>query len=240
VRVLCVCVLCVPIFWFSSSTSHTTKAQDVFTWLGLRFHGLLYASILPLLLTMILFIGPLTLHYLDGIFLLYADWNYWRSNLQNLIWIRNHIVGPLSEEFVFRACMLPILVPSLGENWSLILSPLFFGFAHVHHLMEKQRQGIDFKQAILGTVFQMSYTTVFGLYSAFLFLRTGHLIAPFLVHMFCNHMGFQTSLRYLHCDGQLATTWWQHLLVEFWLGLFCCCQWLTRPSTPMIYIITFK
>jgi len=36
--------------------------------------------------------------------------------------------GPFTEEFVFRACMLPVLVPSLGENWSLFLCPLFFGF----------------------------------------------------------------------------------------------------------------
>jgi len=36
--------------------------------------------------------------------------------------------GPFTEEFVFRACMLPVLVPSLGENWSLLLCPLFFGF----------------------------------------------------------------------------------------------------------------
>jgi len=36
--------------------------------------------------------------------------------------------GPFTEEFVFRACMLPVLVPSLGENLSLLLCPLFFGF----------------------------------------------------------------------------------------------------------------
>jgi len=36
--------------------------------------------------------------------------------------------GPLTEEFVFRACMLPVLVPSLGEHTSVLLSPLFFGF----------------------------------------------------------------------------------------------------------------
>jgi len=39
----------------------------------------------------------------------------------------NVLQGPLTEEFVFRACMLPVLVPSLGESWSLLLCPLFFG-----------------------------------------------------------------------------------------------------------------
>lgn len=31
---------------------------------------------------------------------------------------------------------------------------------------------------------------MFGVYSAYLFAKTGHFIAPFIVHAFCNHMGF--------------------------------------------------
>lgn len=38
--------------------------------------------------------------------------------------------------------------------------------------------------------FQFSYTAVFGAYTAFLFIRTGHLIGPVLCHSFCNYMGF--------------------------------------------------
>lgn len=36
----------------------------------------------------------------------------------------------------------------------------------------------------------MCYTTIFGAYSAYLFVRTGHFVAPCVVHAFCNHMGF--------------------------------------------------
>ena len=39
-------------------------------------------------------------------------------------------------------------------------------------------------------VFQFAFTTVFGWYAALLFVRTGHLAAPFLVHAFCNSLGF--------------------------------------------------
>ena len=39
-------------------------------------------------------------------------------------------------------------------------------------------------------MFQFTYTTVFGMYSSYLFVRTGHFTAPFLVHAFCNFMGF--------------------------------------------------
>lgn len=190
IRVFTVCIIAVPFFWSFSTRSHSVKAKNVFTWLGMRCNGGIMAATLPLLLTMILFLGPLSLHYLDGIFKLYKDWNYWLLSFRNVAWIRNHIVGPLTEEFVFRACMLPVLVPTFGENWSLILCPLFFGVAHLHHMIEKIQEGVNFKTAFLQTGFQFGYTTIFGVYSAFLFLRTGHLLAPLLAHAFCNHMGF--------------------------------------------------
>ena len=48
------------------------------------------------------------------------------------------------------------------------------------------------------------YTWLFGLIAAFLFLRTGHFIAPFLTHAFCNCMGlpgisWRQSTSPLHC-----------------------------------------
>lgn len=38
-------------------------------------------------------------------------------------------------------------------------------------------------------VSQLTYTTLFGFYSAYLFARTGHLVAPYLVHAVCNQLG---------------------------------------------------
>ena len=35
--------------------------------------------------------------------------------------------APFSEEFIFRACMLPLLVPCFGTSLSVFLCPLFFG-----------------------------------------------------------------------------------------------------------------
>lgn len=42
----------------------------------------------------------------------------------------------------------------------------------------------------LFSVFQFAYTGIFGIYSAYLFARTAHFAAPFIAHVFCNHMGF--------------------------------------------------
>lgn len=62
--------------------------------------------------------------------------------------------------------------------------------AHLHHMIERLRTGMDKKTAIIISSFQFFYTSIFGIYSAYLFMRTGHFIAPFLTHSFCNHLGF--------------------------------------------------
>ena len=38
-----------------------------------------------------------------------------------------YLQAPLTEEFIFRACMLPLLVPSLGEGLAIFICPLLFG-----------------------------------------------------------------------------------------------------------------
>ena len=35
---------------------------------------------------------------------------YWRRSVRDWKWWRNHVVAPFSEEFTFRACMLPMLL----------------------------------------------------------------------------------------------------------------------------------
>ncbi|XP_031466235.1 CAAX prenyl protease 2, partial [Phasianus colchicus] len=47
--------------------------------------------------------------------------------LRDVRWLRNHVVAPLSEELVFRACMLPVLLPCAGPRYAVLACPLFFG-----------------------------------------------------------------------------------------------------------------
>uniref|UniRef100_UPI001292D184 CAAX prenyl protease 2 n=1 Tax=Lonchura striata TaxID=40157 RepID=UPI001292D184 len=122
--------------------------------LGLRLEGLLPATLLPLLLTMV-------------------DPRVWALCLGDVRWLRNQVVAPLTEELVFRACMLPMLVPCTGPGPAVLACPLFFGVAHFHHVIEQLR----FRHGSVGSIFmaaafQFSYTAVFGAYTAFLFLRT--------------------------------------------------------------------
>ncbi|XP_041035897.1 CAAX prenyl protease 2 isoform X2 [Carcharodon carcharias] len=141
--------------------------------MGVHLEGIFAAACLPLLLTMVLFFGPLIQlvmdypwDFLEGM-KMFLDPQFWAQCLADMRWMRNQVVAPLTEELVFRACMLPMLVPCTGLSRAIITCPLFFG-----------------------VVFQFSYTAVFGAYTAFIFIRTGHLIGPVLCHSFCNYMGF--------------------------------------------------
>lgn len=234
-RFVSVALVCftVPLLLLMVATkSESAQANSIFCWLGIRFWGLIPAFILPLVLTMVLFLGPLSLHYLDGVFSLYLEAKYWTNSIKNFVWLRNHIVAPLSEEFIFRACMLPLLLPSLGVTWSIMLCPLFFGVAHFHHMIEKVVQGQqEVAESFKQSLFQLAYTTVFGAYSAFLFLRTGHLMAPVIAHAFCNHMGFPSFGEVM---GYQQTT--RHkLMMLFILGLIGWMCLLYPFTTPWLY-----
>ncbi|KAM3567031.1 hypothetical protein VYU27_010818, partial [Nannochloropsis oceanica] len=114
---------------------------------------------------------------------------------------RNLVVAPLTEEIVFRACMLPLLYQASSSPSSLdspraipfvkliFLSPLFFGLAHAHHALQRVREGLPPAQALLEVALQVAYTSIFGWHAAFLFLRTGSLLPCILTHSFCNFVG---------------------------------------------------
>ncbi|CAL1284408.1 unnamed protein product [Larinioides sclopetarius] len=179
----------------------------------------------------VLFLGPMSLHYNEGLYQRFFDLKMWLYCLTNVVWLRNHVIAPFFEEFTFRACMLPILVPCFGSKNSVILCPFFFGIAHLHLLNEKLAHGAKFKAAILQSLFQFSYTTVFGAYSTYLFLRTGHVAAPVIVHAFCNHMGFPDFGQLFTIERPKQSV----LMVCFVAGLVTWMLLLKPLTEPQIY-----
>lgn len=187
-----------PVFvWVWREFTGVTTSSSFLALMGIRFEGLIPAIVLPLLLTMVLFLGPLMQlaldcpwTFMDGVRVALDPW-FWTLCLSDMRWLRNQVVAPLTEELVFRACMLPMLVPCAGPSTAILTCPLFFGVAHFHHVIEllRFRQG-TLSGIFLSAVFQFSYTAVFGAYTAFIFIRTGHLMGPVLCHSFCNYMGF--------------------------------------------------
>lgn len=187
-----------PVFvWAWKEYTGVEPGPSLLALMGIRFEGLIPAILLPLLLTMVLFLGPLIQlamdcpwGFMDGIRVAF-DPCFWALCVSDMRWLRNQVVAPLTEELVFRACMLPMLVPCASPSTAIFTCPLFFGVAHFHHVIEllRFRQG-TVSGIFLSAAFQFSYTAVFGAYTAFIFIRTGHLVGPVLCHSFCNYMGF--------------------------------------------------
>lgn len=104
----------------------------------------------------------------------------------------NNHKGPITEELIFRSLLIPLhLLTALTPTRTLFLTPLYFGIAHIHHFYEFHltHPRTPLLPALLRSLFQFTYTTLFGWYASFLFLRTGSLWAVVLVHAFCNWCG---------------------------------------------------
>ena len=70
--------------------------------IGIRRPGLEAATILPLGLTMILFLGPIAMLVTNDRFRWLIHPSYWTQCFKDWIWWRNHVVAPFTEEFAFR------------------------------------------------------------------------------------------------------------------------------------------
>lgn len=100
--------------------------------------------------------------------------------------------GPFTEEVMFRSAMVPLhLLAHTSPGRIVFLAPLYFGIAHVHHFYEFGLTHPDTPAiaALLRSLFQFGYTTIFGWYATFVYLRTGSLLSVVLIHSFCNWCG---------------------------------------------------
>ncbi|CAK8693260.1 CAAX prenyl protease 2-like [Clavelina lepadiformis] len=177
---------CVILFFSSSNSTSQCQSATFLEWIGIRFEGLIPAVFLPSFLIIILFLGPVVMLLID-----HGMKSLFSSQMSDITIWRNYFVAPLSEELVFRGCMLPLLVPAFGKFTSILLAPWFFGLAHIHHASEQYKTGsYPLSTIVASTLFQASYTTIFGILSSYIFLRTGHLISAFISHALCNMMGF--------------------------------------------------
>ncbi|KAB1223588.1 CAAX prenyl protease 2 [Morella rubra] len=199
---LLVCALILP--------GRSREASILFGVYGIRVDHIWEAIVFPVSLTSLMYAGSLVHKSV-----LLAD--SWRQNLNdgedfsfewaksvvqefldsiisvasNVLAWRNYVVAPLTEELVFRACMIPLLLCGGFKPYTVIyLCPIFFSLAHLNHLMEfysKQNYSLVKTAVVVGL--QLGYTVIFGSYASFLFIRTGHLLAPLVAHIFCNFMG---------------------------------------------------
>ncbi|GMI71011.1 ARABIDOPSIS THALIANA FARNESYLATED PROTEIN-CONVERTING ENZYME-2 [Hibiscus trionum] len=141
-----------------------------------------------------------------------------------LFW-RNLVVAPLTEELVFRACMIPLLLCGGFKAYDVIfLCPTFFSLAHLNHMAEiYSHHNYSLREASMIVGLQLGYTLVFGSYASFLFIRTGTLASPLFAHVFCNYMGL--PVLFVQRKGLVSVAFVAGTLYFAWL-LFP----LTRPD----------
>jgi prenyl protein peptidase len=146
-----------------------------------------------ILLCAILFAGPLyEAAFVKGRLGAWVRGTYFRETFASWIGWRNLVAGPVSEELVFRSLVIPLhILAHMSPTRIVFLTPLYFGIAHIHHFYEfvLTHPELPLLPAILRTLFQFAYTSLFGFFASFVYLRTGSLYAVIAAHMFCNWMG---------------------------------------------------
>lgn len=135
--------------------------------------------------------------------------------------------GPITEEITFRTSIISLhLITTHPSLRTLVfLTPLYFGIAHVHHFYEFTLNNPGrIYMGIVRSAVQFTYTTLFGWYAAWLFIRFGSLWVAVVVHSFCNLMGVP---RFYGRVGSGAT--WQSAIyytlivggsIGFYMGLW--------------------
>ncbi|KAI9096253.1 hypothetical protein DFS34DRAFT_160677 [Phlyctochytrium arcticum] len=213
--------------------------SDIWPLIGIRTRGLFAAIIFPLLLAVLLFLGPLSVDFAEKTLPLqkYSTWaRDFRDGTGDILIWRNYVVGPLAEEIVFRSYMVAMYqAAGVGMGKTVFLSPMFFGFAHLHHGLETYRNNgrtsAALRQASLQVALQFFYTTLFGWFSTFVYIRTGHLIAAVIPHMFCNLMGFPDFGAVMEHQGGVRIA----LIGCYLLGMVLFGVLLFPATTPDLY-----
>jgi len=187
-------------------------------------------GMLPYFLVPLLYSGPLFTLFLESALPFQRKWSF-KEDLVAVLsspqGLRNYIVSPITEEVVFRSCIIAI-AHLADDSWRsmIFVSPLWFGFAHAHHAWETfnnlGRTRSAFSTAISGSLFQLAYTTLFGWFAAYLFVRTGSAYATCFSHIFCNFMGLPTIGRDIKEHPRHALMiWCMHIIgiVGFWYAI---------------------
>ncbi|KAF9915146.1 hypothetical protein BX616_006816 [Lobosporangium transversale] len=243
-------MILVPIYlWFVFSYTGVLSSELTFAArfnIFLRLLGIMIPSnpikllshlFMPVALVAILFLGPLFKMFLNKElpFQSQFQWTAHWCHFKEWIGIRNYIVGPISEEHVFRACMVAIAACSGASVNAMVFGlSLVFGIAHLHHAYEsyvkngRTRQALV--QSIMVALLQLTYTSLFGWFATFLFLRTSNILGPCLSHIFCNMMGLPDL-----SDIQLYGHWKKWIYFSFLLGMVSFGVLLGPMTNPSLY-----
>ncbi|KAI0783729.1 hypothetical protein C8Q75DRAFT_781697 [Abortiporus biennis] len=239
---------CATIGWVLNHVDHGNSSTGdlicaTLYWIGLGVDlspATLKTIFLSSLITVVLFLGPLYGYYLDSSLPFQSRFSFKRdvySVIRTWIGWRNYIIAPITEEVVFRACVLAVYhMSGASVNKMIFLSPLWFGVAHMHHAWDVYnrfgRTTAALRRAILGTCFQLTYTSLFGSHVAYLFLRTGSILPPITAHIFCNVMGFPALIEGLARYPKRRYVIWFAYTMGAAGYVYTRSRWSENPDSP--------
>ena len=111
----------------------------------------------------------------------------------NLTTIKNLIIAPCLEEFIYRVCLINMVIESglMTPKSAVYIMPLFFAVSHLHHsILDYFQKDTPFIRGMAIALFKLSYTEIFGIYSGLVYVRTGSIWPPIILHAYCNYFGF--------------------------------------------------
>ena len=96
---------------------------------------------------------------------------------------RDYITAPLTEEVVFRHFLVSLWLAHPSDPhrllYALFLPSILFGLSHFHHILHYR--------TLLPILFQTTYTFLFGIYAAYLYILSNqNILAPLTAHILCN------------------------------------------------------
>lgn len=104
---------------------------------------------------------------------------------------KNIVVGPATEELVYRGVILSLYeedgLPIHSFVWE---NSLYFALAHFHHAVMRYLDGeCTFKVGLLQSGIHFGMTSLFGVYSSLWLLSTGTIWPSIFLHAACNLYG---------------------------------------------------
>ncbi|KRY92582.1 CAAX prenyl protease 2 [Trichinella pseudospiralis] len=140
--------------------------------------------------------------------------------------------APLCEEMVFRCCMVSVAASCFQPFSVVLLMPIYFAAAHLHHALDKTDFVCGWRQILRVHCDRLIITYLFGVYNTFIYLRTHHFISAFVCHALCNFIGFPEPEMYYSLKAR-----WKRSLVLYltFIGILLWMMSLYPLTNPTLY-----
>jgi membrane protease YdiL (CAAX protease family) len=138
------------------------------------------------------------------------------------------------EEVLFRGVFLTMLLATLSARRAIVYSALAFGLMHLPAVLAGQ--------PLVPTLGQVVWAFLFGLFYGYLFLQSGSLLPPMIIHWLSNVFQAPLTAYWWHTAPAPLNTLYgivfgyglATLLLLPWVRFFCA-RWLPRPSGATAY-----